>query len=93
MVIKVIRRSASIPTGDAQPNGTECVTSYGGQTNGDYQSRTSCHMYVTCSNGKTHKDRPCPGNLVWDDYNKLWDLKNATCPSTAQPQSKRHVQR
>ncbi|KAK2174985.1 hypothetical protein NP493_762g01012 [Ridgeia piscesae] len=75
--ISVVESQADVCPGVAQP---ECVTSCVGYSNNDYQSCTSCHMYVTCSNGITYKDRPCPANLVWDDKKKLCDWNSATCP-------------
>ena len=58
----------------------ECVLDCTGQTDGDYQSCTNCNMYVTCSNGITYADRPCPAaNLVWDDNLKRCEYVSTTC--------------
>ena len=57
----------------------ECVSDCTGKDDGDYQSCTNCNTYVTCSNGITYADRPCPANLVWDDNLKRCEYESNTC--------------
>ena len=62
------KRSASI-----------CVSDCNGMQNGDYQSCLSCDVYLTCSNGLTYDNRPCPADLVWDDNLKRCEWTSSTC--------------
>ncbi|KAJ8316378.1 hypothetical protein KUTeg_006392 [Tegillarca granosa] len=50
-----------------------------GQPNGDYKSCKGCTVYLTCSNGITYDNRPCPSGLKWDDSIKQCTFA-ATCP-------------
>ena len=60
----------------------ECVDDCTGLEDGDYQSCSGCHVYVSCSNGFMQSDRPCPGNLVWDDHKKRCEWTSSTCCMT-----------
>ncbi|XP_065941126.1 uncharacterized protein [Magallana gigas] len=60
-----------------------CVSNCTGRDNGDYQSCSTCHGYVSCSN-EVLSDRPCqngyPGKpLIWDDVQKRCDDHFRTC--------------
>ena len=57
----------------------ECVSDCTEQKDGDYQSCTNCNTYVTCSNGLTYADRPCPADLVWNDNLKRCEYESNTC--------------
>ncbi|KAI0207937.1 hypothetical protein LSAT2_007383 [Lamellibrachia satsuma] len=59
--------------------GSNCVTSCIGLADGDYQSCVRCNVYVTCSNGDTYDNRPCPAGLVWDDNVKRCEWTSPTC--------------
>ena len=48
-------------------------------SDGDYQSCLSCDVYLTCSNGLTYDNRPCPADLVWDDNLKRCEWTSSTC--------------
>ena len=56
-----------------------CISDCSGQDNGDYHSCTSCQVFVTCSNGYIHDNRPCPAGLMWDDNVKRCDWTSDTC--------------
>ena len=56
-----------------------CVSDCTDKPNGDYQSCEGCNVYVTCSNGILHPNRPCPANLVWDDNLKRCEWTSTTC--------------
>ena len=38
-------------------------------------------MFLTCSNGIKHDNRPCPADLVWDDVMKRCEYVSTTCPA------------
>ena len=65
--------------GKCSSTGTNCVRSCANQPNGDYQSCDGCDVYVTCSNGLTYDNRPCPSKIVWNDKIKACDWTSPTC--------------
>jgi len=46
--------------------------------------------YVSCSGGILYY-RPCPANLVWDDYQKLCGYTSRTCRECAIPVSAKTI--
>lgn len=70
---------ASEPPPDCDSTGPECIRSCTDMPDGDYQSCDSCYVYVTCSNGGTYDERPCPAGLVWDDIVKRCEWQSNTC--------------
>ena len=59
-----------------------CVASCEGVADGEYQSCHGCRVYVSCLNGVTMDDRPCPGRAVWDDQRKRCEQTSITCPGS-----------
>lgn len=45
---------------------------------GDYQSCSGCHYYMTCAASGVYT-RPCPANLNWDDNKKTCEMRSSTC--------------
>lgn len=68
--------TSTTPSGKASG---PCVKDCQGQPNGDYKSCKGCTVYLTCSNGITYDNRPCPSGLKWDDSIKQCTFA-ATCP-------------
>ena len=61
--------------------GSNCVSDCTGKADGDYQSCTSCNVYVTCSNERLIDNRPCAPStpaLVWDDNKKRCEYSSPT---------------
>eukprot|EP01084_Bolivina_argentea_P103902 186082_1 len=50
-----------------------------GVYDGDYPSCDGPDYYVSCGDGVLYDERPCPGDLVWDDNNKQCDY-SSSCP-------------
>ncbi|XP_078334725.1 uncharacterized protein LOC111119580 isoform X2 [Crassostrea virginica] len=61
-------------------NGTmgECVGDCYNICDGDFQSCNTCTGYITCANRNLY-NRPCFGNLVWDDTTKTCEATSNTC--------------
>lgn len=88
---KIIYCRAKVPACDRCAiigTGPTCIKSCAGLADGDYQSCKGCNVYVTCSNGITHDDRPCaPADplLLWDDQEKRCEYDSATCTTCVNP--------
>ena len=64
---------------ECKSTGSRCIRSCDGLPDGDYQSCNTCHGYVTCANGKTFDNRPCPSGLEWDDNENKCLASSSTC--------------
>ena len=87
-VINSVLFNSSLMYGPAVPppvvvisTGSNCVSDCTGKADGDYQSCTSCNVYVSCSNERLYDNRPCAPStpaLVWDDNKKRCEYSSPT---------------
>nr|XP_022313855.1 uncharacterized protein LOC111118599 [Crassostrea virginica] len=56
----------------------DCVADCYNICNGDFQSCNTCTGFITCTNHNLY-NRPCFGNLVWDDTTKTCEATSNTC--------------
>nr|XP_022317354.1 uncharacterized protein PFB0145c-like [Crassostrea virginica] len=56
----------------------DCVADCYNICDGDFQSCNTCTGYITCANRNLY-NRPCFGNLVWDDTTKSCEATSNTC--------------
>ena len=75
-------KQCSMTSSTCGPGFGGCVHECGPLLDGNYQSCKGCHVYVTCSNGENHDNRPCPNGLIWDDLRKRCVSHSTTCKPT-----------